>query len=64
MKPLPIVLVVLAVIFAILGVLYATGNLNLLATPASHHYKHAITAFVLAIACLVGANFARQRAAV
>ena len=62
MKPLPIVLVVLAVVFAIAAILYALGANPVLASTGVHHYKHALAAAVLAVACLVGANFARQRA--
>lgn len=55
-------LVVLAVIFMILAVLYALGSLQLLASGPGHHYKHAVLMVVLAVVSLVGANFARQPA--
>ena len=56
-------LVVLAVIFVILAVLYAIGAIQLFTSGGvGHHYKHAVILVVLAIASLVGANFARQPA--
>lgn len=55
-------LVALAVIFAILAILYAAGALQLFtSTGTGRHKSHAILFGVLAIASLVGANFARQR---
>lgn len=57
-------LVVLAVIFAIVGILYALGAIQFLtSTSAPHHYKHALASFALAVVCLVGANFARRQPA-
>lgn len=57
-----IALVALAVIFAILAILYGVGALQLFtSTGAGRHKSHAILFGILAIASLVGANFARQR---
>ncbi len=63
--PLSIVLVVLAVVFAVLAVLYAMGSIQLLVSDptATHHYTHAVAMVVLAVVSLIGANFARPRAA-
>ena len=59
-----IALVGLAVVCAILAVLYGIGALQLFtSTGSGRHKTHAILFAVLAIASLVGANFARQRAA-
>ena len=56
-------MVALAVIFAILAILYAVGALQLFtSTGTGRHKTHAILFGVLAIASLVGANFARQKA--
>jgi hypothetical protein len=55
-------LVVLAVIFVILAVLYALGTLQILTSGPGHHYKHAVLFVILAVVSLVGANFARQPA--
>jgi hypothetical protein len=58
-------LVVLALAFLVLAVLYAFGAISFLAsTPgAPHHYKHAAVLAVLAVGCLIAANFARPKAA-
>ena len=63
--PLAIGLVVLAVVFAIIGALYYEGVLQILVSDstAKHHETHAILFGVLAIASLVGANFARPKQA-
>jgi ABC-type thiamin/hydroxymethylpyrimidine transport system permease subunit len=63
--PLSIGLVVLAVVFAVLAVLYAMGTLQFLVSDphATHHYTHAILFGVLAVASLIAANFTRPRAA-
>lgn len=57
----PILLVLLAVVFAVLAALYATGRVEFL-TSTGHgaHYKHAILLGVLAILALIAANFARR----
>ncbi len=56
-------LVVLAVLFLIVAVLYAFGVLQILVTDsqASHHYTHAVLFVALAAASLVAANFARPK---
>jgi hypothetical protein len=56
-------LVVLAVIFLVVAVLYAFGILQILVSNpnASHHYTHAVLFVVLAAASLVAANFARPK---
>jgi ABC-type thiamin/hydroxymethylpyrimidine transport system permease subunit len=63
--PLAIGLVVLAVVFAIVGALYYEGVIQILVSDptAKHHTTHAILFGVLAIASLVGANFARPKPA-
>jgi hypothetical protein len=64
MKTLPVALVVLAVIFAILAVLYYVGAVQLFtSTGSGGHPKHAILLAVLAIVSLIGANFARRQPA-
>jgi uncharacterized membrane protein len=51
-------LVVLAVVLVVLGVAFQLGMFF----PKHHTFSnHAILAWVLAAACLVGASFARQR---
>ena len=56
-------LVVLAVLFLVVAVLYAFGVLQILVsdTHASHHYTHAVLFVGLAVASLVAANFARPK---
>ncbi len=56
-------LVILAVVFFVIGVLYYLGVLQIAVsdTRAAHHTTHAILFSVLAIASLIAANFARQR---
>jgi hypothetical protein len=58
-------LVVLAVVFLVVAGLYAVGVLQFMVSDphASHHYTHAILFSVLAIASLIGANFARSKRA-
>ena len=64
MKPLPIALVVLAVIFLILAVLYLVGAIQLFTTTGTGgHWKHSLVLAVLAVLALVGANFARRQPA-
>ena len=55
-------LVVVGAVFVVLAILYAVGGLNLLASPAPHHYKHALVSLVVAVAALIAANFARRSA--
>ncbi|HEY8864290.1 MAG TPA: hypothetical protein VIO37_08980 [Candidatus Dormibacteraeota bacterium] len=56
-------LVVLAVVFLVIAVLYAFGMLQIFVSDshASHHYTHAVLFVVLAAASLVAANFARPK---
>ena len=56
-------LIVLAVVFLVVAGLYALGVLQFMVSDphASHHYTHAILFFVLAVASLIGANFARSK---
>jgi hypothetical protein len=56
-------LVVLAVVFLVVAVLYAVGVLQILVsdTHAAHHYTHAVLFVGLAVASLVAANFARPK---
>lgn len=57
-----IALVVLAVIFFLLALGYATGSFHP-GTAGGHHYKHALLFAVLGVASLVGASFSRRQAA-
>ena len=59
-------LVVLAVLFLVVAVLYAVGILQVLVsdTHASHHYTHAVLFVALAVASLVAANFARPKSTI
>jgi hypothetical protein len=63
--PLSIGLIVLALVFAALAVLYALGDIQLLVSDTSshHHYTHAVLFGVLALGSLVAANLARPRTA-
>jgi uncharacterized protein (UPF0333 family) len=56
-------LVILAVVFFVIGVLYYMGVLQIAVsdTHAAHHTNHAILFSVLAIASLIAANFAREK---
>ena len=60
---LSVALVVLALIFLLVAGLYAVGVLQFMVSDpsASHHYTHAILFVVLAVASLIGANFARSK---
>lgn len=60
---LAVALVVLAVVFLGVAVLYAVGVLQILVTDshAAHHYTHAVLFVGLAVASLVAANFARKK---
>jgi hypothetical protein len=60
--PVAIGLMVLALVFAVAAIFYATATTSLLADTTAHHYKHAVLAAVLAVLCLIGANFARRSA--
>ena len=64
--PAAAVLVILAIVFAILAVLYAAGQIQFLTssgTAHAHHYTHAILFGILTLLCLVGANIARPKTA-
>lgn len=61
--PATIVLVVLAIVFAVMSLLYWTGSLELLASGGGVHHKHAIAMAGVAVVCLIGANFTRPRVA-
>lgn len=55
---------VLGIIFVVVAVLYAIGGILPTFTSsgvAGPHYKHAILFAVLAVASFVGANFARPK---
>ncbi|MEA2671110.1 MAG: hypothetical protein QOG45_1330 [Chloroflexota bacterium] len=58
--PLAIGLLVLAAVFVVAAVFYLIATTSLLAGAEGHHYKHGILALVLAVLCLIGANFARR----
>ena len=60
-RTLALGLVVLAVVFVVLGILYALGDFELF-TRTGHgpQYKHALLLLILAILSLIGANFARR----
>lgn len=56
----------LAIVFAILAVLYAAGSIQFLTTSGTahaHHYTHAVASAVLAVLSLVAANIARPKPA-
>jgi hypothetical protein len=61
--PLAALFVVLAVVFVVVGILYAFGVLQIAVTDphSPHHYTHAILFAVLAVASLIAANFVRPR---
>lgn len=55
-------LIVLAMIFFVLALLYAQGTINYFASSGhTHHYTHAAVMVILGILSLVGANFVRPR---
>ena len=60
---LAIGLVVLAAVFLVLAGLYYEGVIQVFVSDphAAHHTTHAILFGVLAIASLIGANFARPK---
>jgi uncharacterized membrane protein YqjE len=61
-SPIPAVLLaILGVLFVAFAIFYATTDTGLLASTVTRHYKHAVVAAVLAVLCLIGANFARRR---
>lgn len=56
-------LLILAIVFFVIGVLYYLGVLQIAVsdTHAAHHTTHAILFSVLAIASLIASNFAREK---
>ncbi len=60
---LAVLAVLAAAVFAGLAYFYATVNSNLLASEISTHPKHAVLSGILAIACLIAANFLRPKRA-
>jgi hypothetical protein len=56
-------LVFLAVVFALVALLYAMGTISFMTTHpgAAHHYQHAAVLAVLTVAALVGASLVRPR---
>ena len=61
--PLALLLVLLAVVLAVFAYLYWAGDFELFTrTGAGPQPKHALLLGLLALASLIGANFARQRA--
>jgi hypothetical protein len=61
--PLALGFVVVAVLCAVIAVLYALGILQITFTSSTSgpHIKHAILFGVLAIAALIAANFTREK---
>jgi hypothetical protein len=61
-KPAIAGMLLLALVFVILAVLYALGTISWLASTGSGpHYKHAVVMLILAALSGVAANFARHR---
>lgn len=63
--PQTVLLVILAIVFAVLAKLYADGSIQFLTasgTAHAHHVSHAVLSGILALLCLVAANFARPKA--
>ncbi|HYM65757.1 MAG TPA: hypothetical protein VEW68_00545 [Patescibacteria group bacterium] len=55
-------LVVLGLVCVLVAALYAAGILQFFTSVSSGpHTKHAILFAVLALACFIGANFAREK---
>jgi hypothetical protein len=61
-RPLALLLLALAVVFAVLTIFYFTVKTNFLASgrPAMH-WKHAIIFLVLTLLAVIAANFARPK---
>jgi hypothetical protein len=61
-RPLALLLLALAVVFAVLTIFYFTVKTNFLASgrPAMH-WKHAIVFLVLTLLAVIAANFARPK---
>jgi hypothetical protein len=56
-----VVAIVLAVVFFVLGILYGTGTINYFTESGaahSHHVKHLVVLWVLALLSLIWARFA------
>jgi hypothetical protein len=63
--PLAYGFLLLGVLCVVAAVLYYFGVIQIFVTDshAAHHTTHAILFTVLAVACLIGFNFTRQRTA-
>jgi hypothetical protein len=63
-RPLALLLLALAVVFAVLTIFYFTVKTNFLASgrPAMH-WKHAVVFLVLTLLAVIAANFARPKPA-
>ena len=63
-RPLALLLLALAVVFAVLTIFYFTVKTNFLASgrPAMH-WKHAVIFLVLTLLAVIAANFARPKPA-
>jgi Na+-transporting methylmalonyl-CoA/oxaloacetate decarboxylase gamma subunit len=61
-RPLALLLLALAVVFAVLTIFYFTVKTNFLASgrPAMH-WKHAVVFLVLTLLAVIAANFARPK---
>jgi hypothetical protein len=61
-RPLALLLLALAVVFALLTIFYFTVKTNFLASgrPAMH-WKHAVVFLVLTLLAVIAANFARPK---
>ncbi len=59
------VVAALGALFVIISALYAFGAVSFATSDpgAAHHYKHALVALAIAVACLVAANVVRPKAA-
>jgi hypothetical protein len=61
-RPLALLLLALAVVFAIAAVFYFTKKTTFLASgPPAIHWKHAIIFTVLTLLAVIAANFARPK---
>lgn len=62
-RALATVFVLLALIFIVVAIFYATQSTDLLASGVGIHYKHAALAAVLAVLSLIAANIVRPHRA-
>jgi|GEM_PF-6620441 len=62
MKPLFLAGLVVGLIFVVLGVLYLIPDVPHPLTSSSPHLKHAVAAFAVAIAAVLGGRFASNAA--